>query len=79
MNSGLQQRVHQIVAETFGIDADDVDDSTSQQTLDAWTSLAHLRLLTTLQSAFGVRFTMQEMSALTRVSAIEKLLAERGA
>lgn len=78
MNELLQERVREIVAETLHVNPVEVDEDTSAQTLAAWTSLAHLRLLTNLQAAFGVRFTTNEMVSLMSVRAIEAALESRG-
>lgn len=78
MNDLLSERVCEIVASTFGVDPDSVDEQTSTQTLAAWTSLAHLRLMTNVQDTFGVRFTMSEMSEMSSVGAIERVLAAKG-
>ena len=78
MDEILLERIREIIAGTFGVDEQDLDANTSAQTLSAWTSLAHLRLLTNLQSAFGVRFTMGEMTDLNSVQAIERTLTARG-
>jgi acyl carrier protein len=67
MNEQLRERVCGIIANTFAVDPASVDETTSAQTLSAWTSLAHLRLLTNVQEAFGVRFTMSEMGELDSV------------
>lgn len=77
MNSSIQERVRDVVAETFGLSAQDVDSEASAQTLPAWTSLAHLRLVANLEQAFDMRFTMDEMVVMTSVPAIESVLAAR--
>ena len=78
MNELLQERVREIVVETLHVNPVEVDEDTSAQTLAAWTSLAHLRLLTNLQDAFSVRFTTNEMVSLMSVRAIEAALESRG-
>lgn len=78
MDDILEERIREVVARTFGVDEQDVDAATTSQTLGAWTSLAHLRLLTNLQEAFGVRFTMAEMTNMTSVRAIEQTLSAKG-
>lgn len=79
MDDILEERIREVVARTFGVSEQDVDSDTSAQTLGAWTSLAHLRLLANLQDAFGVRFSMAEMTDMTSVRAIEQTLIAKGA
>lgn len=78
MNHVLTERVRDIVADTFGLDPQEVADDASAQNLAAWSSLAHLRLIANLEQAFGVRFTMAEMTAMNSVQAIDHVLTSRG-
>lgn len=78
MNVALGDRVREVVANTFGLDPAAVDLTASNQTLAAWSSLAHLRLVANLEQAFGVRFSMAELTAMTSVQAIEQTLAGKG-
>ncbi|MGH2514095.1 MAG: acyl carrier protein [Ktedonobacterales bacterium] len=78
MDELLEERIREVVARTFGVDEQDIDADTTAQTLSSWSSLAHLRLLTNLQDAFGVRFTMAEMTNMTSVRAIEQTLTAKG-
>ncbi len=77
MTEQLEERVREVVAETFDLDPEDIGPDASAQTLAAWTSLAHLRLMTNVEQAFGLRLTMDEMTAMTNVPAIVQALAVR--
>ncbi|GAC1460220.1 MAG: hypothetical protein PVSMB4_19220 [Ktedonobacterales bacterium] len=78
MNEILQERVREVVATTFDVDPQQISAEASNQTVASWTSLGHLRLMANLEQAFGVRFTMEEMTAMSNVQAIEDVLAARG-
>ncbi len=77
MTEQLEERVREVVAETFDLAPDDIGPEASAQTLAAWTSLAHLRLMTNVEQAFGLRLTMDEMTAMTNIPAIVQVLAVR--
>lgn len=77
-NSALQERICDIVANTFGLSPMDVDADASTLTLPAWTSLAHLRLMANVQQEFGLRLSMDEMMAMTSVEGIEQALIANG-
>lgn len=77
MNEQLDERVREIVVETFDLDPGEIGPDASAQTLAAWTSLAHLRLMTNIEQAFGLRLTMDEMTTMTSVRAIESVLSVR--
>jgi acyl carrier protein len=78
MNEILHERVREVVATTFDEDPQQISAEASNQTVASWTSLGHLRLMANLEQAFGVRFTMEEMTAMSSVQAIEDVLAARG-
>lgn len=78
VNDTLESHVCEVVAATFGLDPQQVTAGDSAQTIPAWTSLAHLRLMASLEQTFGVRFTMQEMAAMSNIAMIESVLAARG-
>lgn len=80
MTSGaIQERVLEILAETFGVDILELGEETSAQGLAVWTSLAHLRLMANLEQQFGIEFTTEDMIGMTSVAAIATVLEARGA
>lgn len=48
-------KVREIVAQSFDVDADELDDSTTARDVDGWDSLAHATLILRLQRVFGIR------------------------
>ena len=50
-----------MVAKSFGIPVDSVTDSLSRDTLEAWTSLNHLLLVTDVEEQMGIRLTSDEV------------------
>jgi len=51
-----------MVAETLGMDIEDVGDETSPETVAAWTSLNHLTLMSAVEEAFGIQMSMEDMA-----------------
>jgi len=77
VNEQRDDRVREVVAETFDLNRGEIDPDASAQTLAAWTSLAHLRLMANIEQAFGLRLTMDEMTTMTNIPAIVQVLAVR--
>lgn len=50
-----------VVAQSFGISIDSVSDDLSRDTLEAWTSLNHLLLVTDVEERMGIRLTSDEV------------------
>jgi acyl carrier protein len=74
----LRDRVREIMAETFGLDAPDLTEDTSQSTCAKWTSLYHMMLLVVLEEQFGVSFALDEMTTMTSLQQIVAVLKGHG-
>jgi acyl carrier protein len=59
-------RLREVMAEVFGLDPLQIDDGFARGDAPSWDSLGHLRLITALEEAFGLRFTMKEVGELDR-------------
>ena len=67
-----------VVAKVFGVEEAAISDSSSNQTLSAWDSLAHMNLILELESVFGVSLTQEDIIAATDVGTIKRVLAQHG-
>jgi len=74
----VEEHIREVVARTFDLDLSHVEPDASAQSLAAWTSLAHLRLISDLEGEFGLRFTMDEMTTMTSVAGIGAVLSRHG-
>ncbi|MCA9753629.1 MAG: acyl carrier protein [Gemmatimonadetes bacterium] len=70
----MSDRIRTIVADVLGVAATKLPPEASQSDVPEWTSLNHLRLITELESAFGVELTMDEALALTSLPRIRERL-----
>ena len=68
-----------LLGRVFGVEPASLDDATSSATLSTWTSLAHVNLLLAMETAYGVRLTVEDALEATSVGAIKRVLARRGA
>jgi len=73
----MDNELRTVVAEVFGVPAEVIDANTSTQTQSRWDSLRHMNLVFALEDHYGVRFSDEEIPALTSVAAIEAALASR--
>ena len=71
----MDERLRRILADSLGVPVDTVDGSASQETLAAWTSLAHLQFITQVESEYGVSFGMDEALELTSLEKVAARLA----
>jgi acyl carrier protein len=69
------------VQDVFRAELDDEDlligPDTSQKNLKAWDSLAHIRLVSGIESEFDVQFNLTEIEQITSVRQFVQLVEER--
>ncbi len=49
-----------IVADVMEVDAGDIDDASSPDTIDNWDSLSHVQLVVKLEKEFGIKISPEE-------------------
>ena len=74
----LRDRVRDILATTFLVEASELPDDASQKTVARWTSLYHMMLLVVLEEQFEVSFSMTEMTSMTSLPEIVAVLKGHG-
>ena len=69
----------QVIARVLGVAASEVNDATSNKTLAAWDSLAHMNLVLEIEAVYGVALSTEDAMTMTDVATIKRLLLEHGA
>jgi acyl carrier protein len=70
--------LRQVMADVFGLDAAEIGDDASIDTIEAWDSLKHLNLVLALEESFGVSFTEEETVEILNYELIRIVLAGHG-
>ena len=68
--------VEEVVARVFNLDASEVTDQSSKETIAEWDSMGHLSLITGLQEEFKVSFAIADAMEMTSVQYIKKILKD---
>lgn len=67
------------LTEVFREELDDphlvIDHSTSQETLERWDSLAHVRIVAAVEERFEFNFTLSQIESVTSVGQILNIIA----
>jgi acyl carrier protein len=72
-------RLKQVMGAVLSLPAEEIDDHTSPDTAEAWTSLAHLDLILAIEEEFGVTIPDEEVGDLTSYRLLKLTLEEQGA
>ncbi len=68
------KRAKEVVAEVFGVSADDLTADSSPEDIVKWDSIGHLRLIAQVENLLNRRLNVDEVMDLTTVAAVARLL-----
>ena len=71
--------LRELVAGILDVPASDVDDTTCQESIDSWDSLAHIELITTVEETYQVFLSTDEMGRARSFAELRRILMSKGA
>lgn len=66
-----------VMAETFEVDAQRIDEHTAPDTLAAWDSLRHMSLILALEREFGIEFDEEAIPELSSYTLLREAIAAK--
>jgi acyl carrier protein len=72
-----ERRIKEVMAEVLEVDPRTIGEGFHRDDAPAWDSMNHLRMVSALEEAFGIRFTMREVGEMERFETIRRLVSER--
>lgn len=73
----IYSRLNDVFRDVFDDDSITVNESTTANDIEDWDSLNHITLIEAVESEFGVRFTMGEVSGMKNVGEMAEIIAAR--
>jgi len=73
----VERRLLEVVSGVLGVEPAALDDGFGRADSPRWDSLNHLRLVSSLEQALGLRFTMAEVRSMERLGEIRRAVASR--
>lgn len=70
--------LHQIISEVLRIPAEKITAETRIHEVDTWNSLTHIEFVVTLEERFHIQLTEDEITSMTSIGQVQKVLSERG-
>jgi len=71
--------IRRIFAETFKVPTETVSADMSPETIDAWDSFGHMRLITAIEAQLSIRLTMEQILAIDSFATLCRTLEEGSA
>ena len=73
----IYERLNEVFRDVFDDDSIEVNEDTTADDIEDWDSLNHITLIDAVESEFGVRFTMGEVSGMNNVGEMAQIIKER--
>ena len=70
--------VEEIIGRVFQVDADEIDGSSSRDTIEGWDSMGHLNLILGLEAEYKVNIAIADAMEMSSVEKIRAILARYG-
>lgn len=74
----LQQRLEEVFQEVFDDEQLVLTDATTAQDISAWDSVAHINLMFSIEQAFGVHFSGNELAEFKNIGELKAFLMNHG-
>jgi len=74
----LNTKLNELIASTLHISAEGITDQLTMSEVETWDSLQHMNLIASLEQAFGVEFTFEEIVSMQSVAEIKRVLKDKG-
>lgn len=74
--SDVTTKVREVVATSFGVDPDELNDATKARDVEGWDSLAHATLILRLQRIFGVRLDPAQANGAQDLGSLTSIVAQ---
>ncbi len=71
------ERLNGVFRDVFDDDSITVNEDTTADDIEDWDSLNHITLIDAVESEFGMRFTMGEVSGMKNVGEMAQIIAQR--
>ena len=71
------ERLKVVFRDVFDDDSISVNEETTAEDIEDWDSLNHITLIDAVESEFGMRFTMGEVSGMKNVGEMAQIIKER--
>lgn len=73
----LDGRIREVMADILEVEPGEIGDGFGRGDAPSWDSMNHLRMVSALEEAFGIQFTMKEVGEMERFDVIRRLVTER--
>ena len=74
----MSEKLYEIVANVFNVDASKINDNTSPENLEQWDSFNFYILLDEIENKFSITFDLDETLEIKKIGDFKRLLEKKG-
>ena len=74
MNSSTEEKLREILAKVLLVDRTKINDRMSRKDVEEWDSMAHLMLVSEIESEFGIMMSDDDITEIKTVGDIKRVL-----
>ena len=75
----INERIKEVMSAVFEVDADSINEESSQDNIENWESIKTLDLIVALEEEFGVTIPLEEVGNMTNFKYIKLMIEELAA
>jgi acyl carrier protein len=75
----IDERIKEVMSAVFEVDADSINEDSSQDNIENWESIKTLDLIVALEEEFGVTIPLEEVGNMTNFKYIKLMIEELAA
>ena len=73
----IDERIKEVMSAVLGIDAEAINEDSSQDNIEAWDSIKTLDLIVSLEEEFGVTIPLEEVGNMVNFKYIKLIIEEQ--
>jgi len=70
----MEKILKEIMSDLFEVSLKDINDSSSNETIEKWTSVAHLNLIVAIEEKFGIEIAADEIGEMLSFRKIKEII-----
>lgn len=74
----MEEKLGALMADLFDLRREDIGDGLAMRDTDGWDSLRHMEFVMSIERAFDVELSFDEIIAMQTVSDVKRVLKEKG-
>lgn len=72
----MEERVKKIMSDVFLIDLNEVNETSSPDTIPQWDSIGHLNLVTAIEEEFGIKIEDEQITQMLNFKLVVEIIKE---